>query len=459
MSNKPFTYPFCYTPDPQVVQASRELIALIDSSPALKELFSEGKMLGVLMVDVPQNCRPVTPSVHFIGADESRTGFLYGFSGLAGGKSIIEGFVPPIFDTTSVNLDASSPEESRRLQDWLFEQYEVCNARGETSTIKQIFAGTGLVPPGGTGDCAAPKMLQYAYAHGLKPVAMGEFWYGESPLKEVRRHGCFYPSCTGKCGPLLKYMLQGLEVEPNPLESDNLWSLEEPFIHYEDKDIIVVDKPAGMLAVPGKTGRSSLQDYLSGLCGCQVTACHRLDMDTSGLMVYAKNASSLASIQRQFEERSVQKKYLAILCAADNQGEKAVIQELPAGAKGTVKLPLLLDYYDRPRQMVDFDKGKMAVTQYEVLRNFPDGTAEVLFTPLTGRTHQIRVHAAHPLGLNRPICGDRLYGGCQPAVSSSRLMLHAATLVFRHPSTFGRMSFSSGFNRGEEKAKGEADKK
>lgn len=439
MSNSRFTYPFCYTPDPLIVEESRRIISHIDQSPTLRNIFAEGKMLGVLMVELPGANGHTDPLLHDCSGNR---GFLYGFSGLAGGRSHIEGFVPPIFDTTSVDIDSSSPEESRRLQEWLFEQYKVLNAKGEESTILKIFSDTGLVPPGGTGDCAAPKMLQYAFRRGMKPLAMGEFWYGASPVREIRRHGCFYPSCTGKCGPLLGYMLQGLDVEPNPLESDSLWSIEEPFIRFEDSDIVVVDKPAGMLAVPGRNARKSLQDWLSEYCETEVFACHRLDMDTSGLMVFAKNREAQTALQRQFEERSVQKSYLTILCPNERLNTPA------EGDSGTIRLPLMLDYYDRPRQMVDFDKGKMAVTGYRIVRTFDDGCIEVLFTPLTGRTHQLRVHAAHHLGLDRPIAGDRLYGGYLPDVPRccERLMLHASTLTFRHPGTFATMSFSSGFN-------------
>ena len=444
---KRFTYPFCYTPDPEIVRASEELIGRIDEDPGLRSLFAEGKMMGVLMVQDAGEC----------------VDFLFGFSGLAGGRSRVEGFVPPIFDLTdpeghfrkeeagiselnrrireagdtdtdtdpelAAALKAERKERSVALQDWLFRQYVVLNARGERKTILDIFAERGLVPPGGTGDCAAPKLLQYAYLNGLKPLAMGEFWYGASPEKEVRRQGCFYPSCTGKCGPLLAFMLQGLDVEPNPLDADSPASEGDFRVLYEDKCIIVADKPSGMLAVPGRTLKVSLQERLQRLAGpdADVRACHRLDMDTSGLIVFAKDAASLAALQQQFEKHEVEKSYVAKLCPGS-----------PLAQGGRISLPLMLDYDDRPRQMVDFQDGKQAVTDWELLRTLPDGGALVRFTPLTGRTHQLRVHAAHPLGLGRPIVGDRLYGG-----GSGRLCLHAATLSFTHPVTGQRMSFSS----------------
>ena len=446
MFEKRFTYPFCYTPDDEIVRAAKRLIALIGDTPELHSIFAEGKMMGVLMVRDA----------------EGRESFLYGFSGLAGGRSRIEGFVPPIFDLTDpegyfrreeagiselnrrINaLEADSPERaalkaerkarSTALQEWLFKQYVVLNALGEKKSILDIFAERGLVPPGGTGDCAAPKLLQYAYSHGLKPLAMGEFWYGASPEREVRSQGCFYPSCTGKCGPLLAFMLQGLDVESNPLELDSPASEKDFRILYEDEDIIVADKPSGMLAVPGRTLKVSLQERLQRRCGpgTDIRACHRLDMDTSGLIVFAKGTDNLAVLQQQFERHEVEKSYIARLTApADGQE--------PLQASGRISLPLLLDFDDRPRQMVDFEEGKQAVTDWELIRIMPDGSALVRFTPLTGRTHQLRVHAAHPLGLGRPIAGDRLYGG-----GPGRLCLHAATLSFTHPRTGERLSFTS----------------
>lgn len=432
MSNslpKLFNCPFCYTPLPEIEEAAAELIARIDSNPELKAVFEEGKMMGVLLAETA-------------GGEVRR---LYAFSGLAGGKSLIDGFVPPIFDCTAVDLNSPSRERSQELQQWLFSQYKVFNAKGESSTILDIFAARGLVPPGGTGDCAGPKLLNSAYANGLKPLAMGEFWYGRSPQGEVRRHGCFYPSCTGKCGPLLGYMLQGLDVEPNPLESDALWDLPDPVILHEDAAIVVAVKPSGMLAVPGRPiegrqPRRSLQEWLAQHLDCEIFACHRLDMDTSGLMVFAKDVASQAKLQRQFENREVAKQYLARLSSGGSK-------PLKEGDNGKIVLPLALDYYDRPRQIVDPQNGKQAVTEYEVLRVSPDGTVDVRFTPYTGRTHQLRVHAAHDLGLGRPIIGDRLYGGVKAASGASqRLMLHASYLSFRHPQTLARMTFHSQWN-------------
>ena len=413
--------PFCYTPSPDIVQAARELAARIDASPALRARFAEGKMMGILEVE-----------------DHS---FLYAFSGLAGGSAFVEGFVPPIFAWSPEDIRSTSPEESRRLQDWLFDQYVVRNGRGERRSIRQIFADRGLVPPGGTGDCAAPKLLHYALEHGLKPLAIGEFWYGASPAREVRHAGAFYPACTGKCGPLLTWMMQGLEVAPNPLESDDHWIISEPVVRQEDAWLVVAEKPAGMLAVPGRPvpgvpPRQSLQDWLTDFCGTPVLACHRLDMDTSGLMVFAKIPEAQVALQQQFEQREVTKAYLARVAAPAGSASASALQ---AGSRGKILLPLAPDWYDRPRQQVDPDHGKPAVTEYEVLEASESGEAFLRLIPFTGRTHQLRVHCAHPAGLGRPIVGDRLYGGA-PA---SRLMLHASYLSFRHPEDGRRTHFTS----------------
>lgn len=439
MHNKKFTYPFRYVPAPETVEASERIISRIENDDYLRSIFKEGKMLGVLVVE----------------RQDGSEDFLYGFSGLAGGRSMVEGFVPPIFDLqapegrfkkeeaviSALNikirecgdsyeaavLKAKRKSMSNDLQEWIFKQYIVLNARGERKSILDIFAEKGMVPPGGTGDCAAPKLLQYAYLNGFKPLAMGEFWYGDSPAKEIRRQGCFYPSCTGKCGPLLSFMLEGLDVESNPLDSEE--SSEAVEIIYEDDDIIVADKPSGMLAVPGKTLKISLQERLQKTHpDVIICSCHRLDMDTSGLMVFAKGVENQSIIQQLFERRQVSKTYIARL-------EPAACE---LGKSGRIILPLMPDYYDRPRQMVDFENGKQAVTDWELIRMLPDGRAEVRFIPLTGRTHQLRVHSAHPQGLGRSIQGDPLYGG-----GNGKLCLHAATLEFAHPRTGEVMHFKS----------------
>ncbi|MBQ9877813.1 MAG: RluA family pseudouridine synthase [Bacteroidales bacterium] len=463
-----FTYPFCYVPHPLIREAAAKLIARIDESDYLRGLFSEGKMMGALLVLVPDqvghDVLPSPPTT--IGG--FNVAVLYGFSGVVGGSAVVDGFVPPIFDLTfpggyyraaearisEINRlleglraevsgfdgipypeDAISSLERERhalsvdLQDWIFDHYMVSNALGETISIKEVFARRGLVPPGGTGDCAAPKLLQYAYSHGLKPLAMGEFWYGASPRREVRAQGRFYPACTGKCGPLLEYMLQGLEVEENPLSR---LCAKEPRIVFEDDAIIVAEKPSGLLAAPGRYVSHSMISALEKMTGAEVFSCHRLDMDTSGLMVFAKSAAVQAEMHRQFAAGEVSKRYQARLQPG---------RELPAD-QGEISLPLSLDYYDRPRQMADFETGKPALTRYRVLRRRRDGSLDIEFEPLTGRTHQLRVHAAHALGLGRPIAGDRLYGG-DPASPDAPLLLHASRLEFRHPVTGETLVFES----------------
>lgn len=334
-------------PHPLVVDAAQSLIRKLDEDVSTGALFSEGKMMGVLITD---------------------KGPLYAYSGLAGGKSVVPGFVPPIYDLTQgyfkqreaeISAMPAGPEKSAasaELQDWIFRQYRVHNALGEVLSVAEIFALRGIVPPGGTGECAAPKLLEFAYRNGLKPIAMGEFWYGRSPQREVREQGRFYPSCTGKCGPLLTWMMQGLDVEPNPLDAV-FDTATDPCVLYSDNDIIVVDKPAGMLSVPGRTKMTSLLDWLRERYSEQVESCHRLDMDTSGIMVYARSLPCKAELERQFASREVRKSYRARL--EGGPWNHAM--------KGTIALPLMLDYYDRPRQMVDDEQGKKAVTEYEVL--------------------------------------------------------------------------------------------
>ena len=414
-----FTYPFRYAPSPETVEAAKALAARIDASPRLRRIFSEGKMLGVLLTD---------------------RGVLNAFSGLAGGLSVLEDFVPPIFDygvpdgyfrrreaeISAMPDGIAKGRESARLQDWLFDQYKVLNANGEQLSVKRIFARRGLVPPGGTGDCAAPKLLQYAYLHGMKPLAMGEFWYGASHSSEVREHGHFYPACFGKCGPLLSFMMEGLDVEPNPLDRE--YEGREPAVLHADSSIIVVDKPAGMLSVPGRNGIGSLLDWLAERYG-EVHSCHRLDMDTSGIMVYARNIPCKAALEAQFAGREVSKTYRARLSAGSTPFRRS--------ASGTIALPLSPDYYDRPRQIVDKSSGKPAISEYKVLEMLPDGEIDILFHPLTGRTHQLRVHAAHPSGLGRPIKGDLLYGG----TPADRLYLHAESLSFAHPASGVKLTF------------------
>jgi tRNA pseudouridine32 synthase / 23S rRNA pseudouridine746 synthase len=315
--------------------------------------------------------------------------------------------------------------KSAALQQRMFNQYQFLNSRGETKSVCNIFQQTDQkIPPAGAGDCAAPKLLQYAYQNQLQPIAMAEFWWGQSTSSEIRKHGCFYPSCRGKCEPILGHMLQGLNVEPNPiLQQHNI--KQEPEIIFEDSAIIVISKPAEYLSVPSKKTADSVYDFISRnypkATGPLIV--HRLDMSTSGLMVIAKTMEVYINLQKQFLNRTIKKRYIALLegIVAENEGE--------------INLPLRVDLDNRPHQLVCYDYGKPACTQWKVLDRTNYRT-RIQFFPITGRTHQLRVHASHPQGLNCPIVGDDLYGE-----RAERLHLHAEYLEFLHPVTNERMQF------------------
>lgn len=322
-------------------------------------------------------------------------------------------------------LKRQRKEKSDSLQHWLFEQYDMLNARGEHRNLCEIFAQTPQgVPPSGAGDCCAPKLLQYAYENGLKPVCMAEFWWGRSPKSEIRHHLHYYPACRSKCKPILGFMLQGLDVDPDP--HDMAVDEHGMKIVYSDDNIVVVSKPAGILSMPGLVGRQSVVDLLRKELGeGYYMPAHRLDMDTSGLLVVARTEEALRGLHEQFAARTVKKRYAAIL-----DGVPAVPQH------GVISLPLAPSQNDRPRQVVDFSAGKPAITEYCIERTEGGRTYIKLF-PHTGRTHQLRVHCAHADGLATPILGDPLYGHS----SSNRMMLHAEHIVFRHPASGKTMAF------------------
>ncbi len=647
-----FTDPFRYIPHPTVREAARCVIERIEADPDLATAFSEGKMLGVLVcrqhdsgntthIDGRERLE-IDPSGCEGHLDGERDTICYiaAFSGNVGGRSQIEGFVPPIYDLLNpegefkrreaeiselnhrieelldsdrllclereladaqhgseveltgmkevmavskarrekIRENCTDPDildglikesqyekaEYRRLkkvldelissvrerialfhgeiesmkkqrstmseslQNWIFKQYIVHNATGESSSIADIFAAKGLVPPGGTGECAAPKLLEYAFRNGLEPLAMGEFWYGRSPETAVRTHGHFYPSCTSKCGPLLGYMLRGMSTSEwpmipktpaftsvavhckgpldhllgrsRPLAGGGMSStssghsdveqtvqpiqIPEPITLYEDEAMIVVEKPSGMPSVPGLDGRVSLLEWLSSTHSTEplsvipsqdssaissernetrhLHVVHRLDMDTSGVMVFAKTHEAAINLRRQFEEHTVRKTYMARVNASESYAWQVEKQSTEV-SKGSIDLPLSADYDERPRQKVDFKQGKAARTDYEIVEANQDGTADLLLYPHTGRTHQLRVHCAHTRGLGRPILGDLLYGAysvdgpkstcpkkggnrhsclAKPSVPE-RLCLHALSITFRHPHTGERLSFTS----------------
>lgn len=399
-----FTYPFCYVPHPLCQFAAEEVKRVVRENTEWNAEVQEGKMLGVLVVE---------------------EGFLAAFSGTLCGKSTQPYFVPPVFDLHGTYFEEEEQrisqmplgEERRRrsqdLQNWLFEQYHFLNGEGNTAEMKDIFPNA--LPPAGAGDCCAPKLLQYAYIHHLKPVAMGEFWMGRSPKGEIREEGHFYPACQHKCKPILTWMLRGLDVEENPLRKDYDALMEHLKIVAETPDFVVVDKPSGMLSVPGKDDLPSLQDIVAQqhpeYDGPFIV--HRLDMDTSGLMVLALNDETYKELQQQFIRHEIKKRYSALL-----------ERPMTIGEKGVIDLPLCPNPYDRPRQIVHEQYGRRSITRYEVVDNV-DGHALLHFWPETGRTHQLRVHAAHSQGLNNPILGDRLYGN-----AGGRLMLQADRLSF-----------------------------
>ena len=390
------------------------------------------------------------------------------------------------------SLQRKRKQMSDELQRWLFSAYRMLNAKGEERDLIDIFREyTHAMPPAGAGDCCAPKLLQYAYLHHLRPVCMAEFWWGESPASEIRHHLHYYPACRSKCLPILTHMLKGLDVAPNPLAQKR--HTAEPRVLYADEYIMVVDKPAGMLSVPGKaesvrsefsdSANISVEEYFANLqlpTNSQLPteqftigeadnsklktqnskflkAAHRLDMDTSGLLVLARTEQAYVELQRQFASRETVKRYEAVLSGVPTQNSKLKTQNSstqPSGCLEAISLPLIADINDRPRQRVDMEHGKPALTLYNIVEvRAVDANTAVAYTtkkvdkgrtlihlyPKTGRTHQLRVHCAHPLGLACPILGDPLYG----IERADRMYLHAAELTFRHPVTGETMHFLS----------------
>lgn len=317
---------------------------------------------------------------------------------------------------------------SAELQEQLHKSYRFLNANGQEKDLLTIFDEIQFRLPAGTGECCAPKLFQYAFQHNLQPIAMAEFWWGKSPASEVKTHKEYYPACKGKCKPVLGWMLQGLDVKENPVKNRKNIELE---IKYEDEYLLVLVKPYRFLSVPGREIEDSvytrMKEKYPDVTGPIMV--HRLDMGTSGLLVVAKKAEVHKDLQHQFTARTVKKRYIAVL---DGIVEKD---------SGTIDLPLRVDYNNRPRQLVCFEKGRPALTHFEVIER-KDGKTKIHLYPETGRTHQLRVHCAHHLGLNRVMYGDDLYGTTQ-----DRLYLHAERLEFTHPITKERMSFfcESGF--------------
>lgn len=337
----------------------------------------------------------------------------------------IDGFIGEIR-----KLKLSRQHKSDHLQRWLFEQFVFTMPDGQHRSLTEIFqsyltrTGSSLLSrgidisatiPSGAGECCEPKLLHYAYSHGLQPEEIGMFWWGESPKQEVREHLQFYPACNGKCRPILEAMMPELQTATDDYAAGNATLL----IVYEDDALIIVNKPAGMLSVPGKGNTPSVLSILKTMrpeC-TSLHSVHRLDMDTSGLLIVAKSEEVHKALQKQFATHSFRKEYIAVL------------DGVPEGPKeGYIALPLRPNYADRPRQVVDLLEGKEALTHY-IINVEGDKCIAYLF-PMTGRTHQLRVHCAHHDGLGCPIKGDRLYGK-----RSDRLYLHAFKMEFQHPAT------------------------
>jgi tRNA pseudouridine32 synthase/23S rRNA pseudouridine746 synthase len=382
----------------------------------------QGKMIGVLVVEAP----------------DGTVGYLRAFSGMMAGLWTIEGWAPPAYDVAARDAvwipgeaelydlgadDEARAARSRELLPAIQHTYRFANALGEVRALRELFAPKE--PPGGAGDCAAPKLLAQAYALGLRPVALAEFWWGAPPRTGDRRAGSFYPACQGKCPPILAHMLSGLPADPPPVFGAGVIADDEPATVYEDEYLLVVDKPSGLLSVPGRSGllRDSVSTRLrtrySNAAGQLVV--HRLDLDTSGLLLAAKDTTTFSALQRLFSLREISKRYVAWL-----DGDVA-------GNEGMVDFPIRMDVDDRPRQIHDPVHGKAAVTGWRVLDR-AGGRTKVALTPHTGRTHQLRVHASNPIGLDAPIVGDRLYGRSAPEYGE-RLLLHAESLAFTHPVT------------------------
>ncbi|GAB7220352.1 RluA family pseudouridine synthase [Vibrio comitans] len=320
-------------------------------------------------------------------------------------------------EQTIAQLKDERASRSNQLQHKIFAHYSFLNAQGDLQDLNQIFAQTAYkVPPAGAGECAAPKLMQYAYLNGYTPIAMAEFWWGHSPKSEIRQHKQFYPSCMSKCQPILSHMLIGLEVDPNPLLENPAQDKPLPIV-FEDEHIVVVNKPEGFLSVPGRHIQDSaftrIEQMHPDVEG--PFALHRLDMATSGLLVFALSKRANKHLQKQFIAREVKKRYAALV-----DGKLAKVE-------GEITLPLCADPYDRPRQKVSFEEGKPALTRYQLIEII-DNKSKVFLYPETGRTHQLRVHCAHQQGLNMPIIGDTLYGH-----KNTRLYLHAQQLSFTHP--------------------------
>lgn len=457
-----FTYPYCYTPHPWARCAAEEVMAEAHQYMAQhpnSELHRQGKMFGVLVV-----------------RSEQQIGYIKAFSAMLDGTYHHPGYVEPIVDIShpdgyfkqeearisainhriqqgaedSESLKRERKERSQALQRWMFAEYKMLNGKGETKDLLQIFANEKpilteeefyqqkrqkkdrqqqeVIPPSGSGECCAPKLLQAAFKRGLQPVCMAEFWIGAATEREIHFDSRYYGACLSKCKPILTHMLEGIDTEENPLLKLSREKADEIQVLYNDTAILVVNKPSGLLSAEGKEGGYCVTDWAKekGLTTEEAKPAHRLDQDTSGILIIAKTPAAYKNLQAQFVRRDVMKRY------------EAVLSTTPREKEGVIDLPLLADPFDRPRQMVDYAHGKVARTRYRVRQQLGGGRCLMDLFPETGRTHQLRVHCAHLRGLNAPIEGDRLYGTNDAA---QRLMLCAAEIRFPHPDTGEEMHF------------------
>ena len=428
-----------YTLDERCLPAIELIKQYYLSQPQWHKDVAEGKTFGVLIYESTDGTFPDCSEPIIRGIQYGGLPFLAAFSGTLNGKTCQPGFVPPIFDIqqgeglyfgkeeseiSAINhyLDSgnATPREicdlkyerktrSRALQRWLFSRYSVLNTFDESTDLLNIFSPS--IPPGGAGDCCAPKLLQEAFRRGLRPLAIAEW-------NSATEHFC--PPCISRCRPILAHMLKGLNAEPDPRIADYERAVSKLQVIYEDEHLMLVNKPSGLLSVPGKEYLPSVESIT------QCLSVHRLDQDTSGILLLAKNQEVQKLLRAQFEQRLTQKQYEAIL-----EGE------MPIGQEGELTLPLRPDIDNRPKQVVDHVNGKSALTKYRVTDN-RDGHAHVILWPHTGRTHQLRVHMAQ--GLLNPILNDRLYGN--GVTEGGRLMLHASMLAFTHPITLEPMTFT-----------------
>ncbi len=451
--------PYYYHPQCAVRHVADDVLYTIEHTPQWSSLFEQGKMLGILIIENPNSItRNLSDTIHYL----NNTYYLIAYSGVVNGlEDKNHYFVPAVYDlqnpddfylqkdrdisdinhllASSQNLSATKIKELKQerknqsiaLQKEIFSHFNFLNPSGTYKNVINIFADAkrGL-PPGGTGECAAPRLLQFAYQHGLKPLYIAEFWYGRSPNNLQRIHGHFYPSCIEKCSPILKYMLPELsDAIPSPQESTNAEGIR---ILYNDEHLVAVHKPAGLLSVPSKNLQqvnveSILHDMFPEVNGPMLV--HRLDQATSGILLAAKDAKTFQLLSKQFVEKNLQKRYIARL--------KGRLKS----RCGIISLPLSVNPDDRPRQVVDFQFGKTAITYYEKIEDkwaneyIDQEETLVALYPLTGRTHQLRVHCVSPLGLDHMIVGDDLYDFSKNKKDAQRLMLHAESITFEHPYT------------------------